>query len=146
MPRYLVVANLTLGGGALIEVLRDRVEQGSARFHVLVPASSPVEGWQSHDRRTDDTAALDRLDAALDRFRSLGADEVTGVVGNHRPVDAVGDVIRAQVQDPFDEIILSTLPAGPSKWLSMDLPSRVERTHRIPLTHVTARLGEPLQT
>ena len=36
----------------------------------------------------------------------------------------------------FDEIILSTLPAGVSKWLGRDLPSRVRRSFPLPLTHL----------
>jgi hypothetical protein len=36
----------------------------------------------------------------------------------------------------FDEIILSTLPAGPSRWLRQDLPHRLARVTRIPVTHV----------
>ncbi len=35
---------------------------------------------------------------------------------------AIGDALRDQL---FDEIILSTLPPGLSRWLKMDLPSRV---------------------
>jgi hypothetical protein len=39
----------------------------------------------------------------------------------------------------FDEIILSMLPAGISRWLAMDLPHRVRRKTNIPLTVITAR-------
>jgi hypothetical protein len=141
MPRYLVVANLTLGGDALREVLEKRVADGGARFHVLVPASPAATGWATHDEASDVAAARQRLDEALRRLRELGADEVTGQVGPARPVDVIGDVIRANADDPFDEIVLSTLPAGPSRWLAMDLPSRVARAHPIPLTHVESTEG-----
>jgi hypothetical protein len=138
MPRYLVVANLTLGGEPLQKVLRDRITQGGARLHVLVPASHSSEGWHSHDGETDAVAADHRLKEAMETFEQLGAEEVTGEVGPDRPVDVIGDVIRANAGDAFDEIILSTLPAGPSRWLAMDLPSRVARAHQLPLTHVEA--------
>lgn len=138
MPRYLVVANLTLGGDALLAVLRDRVGRGGARLHVLAPASHRPEGWHSHDAETDAVAAHHRLDDAMAAFKDLGADEVTGEMGTSRVVDAVGDVIRHHGRDTFDEIILSTLPAGPSRWIAMDLPSRIARVHDIPLTHVEA--------
>lgn len=139
MPRYLVVANLTLGGEELMDILRERVDRGGARFHVLAPASYPPEGWHAHDEEAAAVAAHRRLNEALNRFRDLGADEVTGEMGTARPLDAIGDVIRRNGKDTFDEIILSTLPAGPSRWLAMDLPTRVERVHKIPLTHVEAR-------
>lgn len=134
--RYLVVANLTLGGDALVSVLKERVAQGDARLHVLVPASHGPTGWRSHDAASDEAAARHRLDEALARFQDLGATEVTGEMGTARVVDCVGDVIRHHSDDPFDEIIVSTLPTGPSRWLAMDLPSRIARSHDIPVTHV----------
>lgn len=139
MPRYLVVANLTLGGEALLEVLRERIGRGGARLHVLAPASHRPEGWHAHDAETDAVAAHRRLNDALVAFKDLGADEVTGEMGTARVVDAIGDVIRHNARDTFDEIILSTLPAGPSRWLAMDLPRRIARAHAVPLTHVAAR-------
>ncbi len=138
MPRYLVVANLTLGGAELRELLKERIDRGNARLHVLVPATHEPGGWQSHDAETDAVDAHHRLKEAFETFELLGAEEVTGEVGPARPVDVIGDVIRANSTDRFDEIILSTLPAGPSKWLAMDLPSRIARAHDLPLTHVEA--------
>ncbi len=41
----------------------------------------------------------------------------------------------------FDEIILSTLPPGISRWLAWDLPHRVRRRTDIPLTVITTRDG-----
>lgn len=142
MPRYLVVANLTLGGRALEEVLRDRIARGGARLHVLVPAGHDPDTWRLVDEEADAVAAHHRLEAALTRFAELGAEEVTGETGPPRPVDVIDDVIRANGRDTFDEIILSTLPAGPSRWLAMDLPSRVARSQDIPVTHVEAAAEE----
>ncbi len=42
--------------------------------------------------------------------------------------------------EPFDEIILSTLPPGMSRWLKMDLPHRVEAVYGLPVTHI---IGQP---
>jgi hypothetical protein len=36
----------------------------------------------------------------------------------------------------FDEVIVSTLPTGASKWLQIDLPHRVERFTGAPVRHV----------
>lgn len=133
MRRCLVVANQTLGGQHLQAVLRERVAEGPCSFHVLVPATPPPELLTATEGQSR-AAATRRLAAAMDRFRSLGA-EVTGEVGDHNPIYAMNDVLRHQV---FDEIILSTLPPGTSKWLHQDLPHRAERMFNLPITHVIA--------
>lgn len=133
MRRYLVVANLTLGGEHLLRLLRERVAQGPCAFHVLVPASADPHVW-THDEASDYQLAARRLDEALERFEELHA-EVTGEVGDHRPVDAVLDALR---HGHFDEVVLSTLPAGASRWLRMDLVNRVRRAVDVPVTHVVA--------
>lgn len=133
MRRYLVVANQTLGGEHLEEELRELVSAGPCRFHVVVPATPPQEQWV-HTEGEAIAIAEERLERALDRFGGLGA-EVTGEVGGHRPLDAIRDAVR---HDDYDGIVLSTLPAGISRWLGMDLPHRVERTFDLPVTHVIA--------
>ena len=42
----------------------------------------------------------------------------------------------------FDEIILSTLPPGVSRWLALDLPARVRRRVAVPLTVVTRKVRD----
>ena len=132
MADYLVVANQTLGGRRLVEELRRRVQQGATRFHVVVPANVH-EGWTRTENEAY-VAAQERLDAALQQLAELGAD-VDGMVGSERPLDAIGDALRRW---QCDEIIVSTLPAGVSRWLGMDLVSRVERAYPLPVTHVEA--------
>jgi len=56
-------------------------------------------------------------------------------VGSHQPLDAIAAGLD---QGPFDEIILSTLPPGVSRWLKLDLPHRVERSFGLPVAHVQA--------
>lgn len=137
MRRYLVVANQTLGGEHLEEELRELASAGPCRFHVVVPATPPQEQWV-HTEGEAIAIAEDRLARALDRFGALDA-EVTGEVGGERPLDAIRDAVR---HDDYDGIVLSTLPAGISRWLGMDLPHRVERTFDLPVTHVIAE-GQP---
>ena len=131
MTRYLVVANQTLAGEHLLEQVRDCLSRGPCTFFVVVPATSPSD----HAVWTEGEAvalARERLDAALDAFRKLGA-EAEGDVGDPNPVDAIRDALRDR---EFDAVILSTLPPGISRWLGQDLPHRVERELDLPVIHV----------
>jgi GABA permease len=69
----------------------------------------------------------------LVRLRQIGA-TADGAVGDPDPVKAIEEVL---VQRAFDEIILSTLPQGISRWLALDLPHRIRRRTDIPLTVIT---------
>jgi hypothetical protein len=131
--RYLVVANQTLGGEHLAAAIRTRHQEGPAKFHVVVPATHPQDQatWTEGEARAN---AERQLSTALERFREMGTD-VDGEVGDESPLQAIGDAIGAET---YDEIILSTLPAGASRWLRQDLPHRVERSFGLPVTHVTA--------
>ena len=132
MARYLVVANQTLGGDDLLERMRELVADGSSEIHVLVPASvDPTEAF--HDEDSDRRLARERLDQALARFAELEA-TVTGEIGDHRPADAVGDLLRRG--ERFDRVIVSTLPAGISRWLRLDAVSQVERAVDVPVEHI----------
>jgi hypothetical protein len=134
MRDYLVVANQTLRGEHLLDELRRRIGQGPCRFHIVVPANRNPPGW-THTLDQARAIAQERLQEAIDQFAGLGA-EVDGQVGDERPLDAMLDALRRW---PCDEVILSTLPAGASRWLRMDLVSRASRVLPIPLTHVEAR-------
>ena len=131
MPSYLIVANQTLASPTLASAVADRVAAGHAKFHVVVPAT-PVPHGLTWDEGESNAAAHERLDAVLERLRALGA-EASGEVGSSDPVQAVLDACRAR---SVDEVILSTLPPGISRWLGQDLVSRVERSFAIPVTHV----------
>ena len=51
----------------------------------------------------------------------MGA-EADGEVGDRDPVMAVRDAMRGR---EVDEVIVSTLPKGMSRWLGEDVPSRL---------------------
>jgi hypothetical protein len=127
--RYLVVANRTLAGGELVSTLRDLAAGGPCAFHVLVPATPPPDHvWTEGEAHA---IARKRLELALARFADLG--EVTGEVGDEHPVDAIRDVLdRAE---RFTGVVLSTLKPGISRWLRLDLISRVE-SFGLPVIHV----------
>jgi hypothetical protein len=131
MRTCLVVANQTLGGEHLMEEVRARVAAGPYRFYILVPATRPLDHatWKEEESRA---AAATRLEEALASFRAAGA-EADGRVGDHNPLLAIDDALR---DVPADEIILSTLPPGVSRWLALDLPSRVRARVKVPVAHV----------
>ena len=135
LRRYLVVANQTLAGEPLVSRIRELARQGPCRFHLVVPATPPRDHvWTEGEARA---TAKARLDTALSRLADLDA-EVDGEVGDGNPMLAIEDALRDR--GPFDEILLSTLPPGLSKWLRVDLPHRVRSSFGLLVTHV---VGEP---
>ena len=122
----LVVANVTATSRELLDTLRERAARDRCRFTLVVPA--PTVGSVGRE------AAQRVLDEALAHFREAGL-EVDGVVGDPDPLAAV-----TEEWDPqrHDEIVISTLPTGVSKWLQVDLPRRVEKATDVQVTHVLA--------
>ncbi len=137
MHRYLVVANQTLSGGALVSKLRELAAEGPCSFHVLVPATPPHGHMYSEGEAR--AIAEQRLHTAFERFRDLGAEEITGEVGDEHPMYAISEVMQ---REAFDTIVLSTLPPKVSKWLKLDLVHRVRGTFDLPVIHVTGQ-SEP---
>jgi hypothetical protein len=134
--RCLVVANQTLGGAALMQTVSRRASEGM-HVHVVVPASEPAgEQAQAHSAAE---SAQRRLQEALERMRAAGVN-VTGVVGTADPMQVIRDALAAH---RYDEIIISTLPAGVSRWLHMDLPHRALREFQLPVEWIEARSDSP---
>jgi hypothetical protein len=133
MPSYLIVANQTLASPTLASAVEARVANGDATFHVVVPAT-PVPHGLTWDEDQSREAARERLGALIERLRDLGA-EATGEVGSSDPVQAVLDACRSQA---VDEVILSTLPPGISRWLGLDVPSQLKGALQVPVTVVIA--------
>jgi hypothetical protein len=131
MPTYLIVANQTLGGAELLDKVAELHAAGSCEFHLVVPATVPKEHltWTEGEART---IAARRLDEGLTRLRSVGA-SVDGEVGDASPVLAVDDALRHRT---VDGVIVCTLPIGMSRWLKLSLPDRIERKHKVPVTHL----------
>ena len=130
MKRVLVVANKTLCEQHLLDALRARRQAGPAMFHLLVPASHPAGSW------TDATAereARARLEEILDTL-AVGGIPAVGEIGDASPVTAVEDLLR---HESFDELIVSTLPSGLSRWQAQNVVRRLER-FGLPVTHVVA--------
>ena len=58
-----------------------------------------------------------------------------GLIGDADPVRAVAAALE---QGHYDDLIISTLPSHVSRWLHMDVPSRLQK-FGLPLTVVTAK-------
>ncbi len=120
----LVVASQTADSEELLRTLSARSERGPTQFTLLLPSPPGA----THDE------ARARLSQALERLRAAGL-EIDGQVGDSNPLTAI-----KEVWDPakFDEILVSTLPTGTSKWLQIDLPHRAERITGVHVEHVVA--------
>jgi hypothetical protein len=137
MHRYLVIANRTLCEQHLLDELdRRRTADPGCRFHLVVPASRPSGGFT--DGQCEEQAKA-RLDDALAALEANGF-TATGEVGDANPVYAVGDVMLREI-GRFDEIILSTLPVGASRWLADNMVRRLKRSTGLPVTHVIAEVA-----
>jgi hypothetical protein len=152
MSRVLVVANQTLGGSDLLQSIRDRMTKGPCEFTLLVPATAhahrestmdslsrrlattPLPGDVRGATEADYDHARRQLDIGIEQLHKVGA-EVDGAVGDANPIKAIEDALSRR---KYDEIILSTLPSGISRWLGQDLPHKLTRKFKGPVTVVIA--------
>jgi hypothetical protein len=134
VAKILVVANRTAESVELLEALRERAAQGDAEFTLLVPSTPHGVAWAA-DMHSGGSEAEGHMENAVERMRSAGLDVSGGTVGDPDPIAAVQDAVNFA---DYDEIVVSTLPGGISKWLKLDLPHRVERVTGLPTTHVIA--------
>jgi hypothetical protein len=126
MARQLVVVvgNQTLLSDRLRARLEEVTRGGAVDIHVVLPVL--------RDEELD--VALWRGRALAERLVAPGV-ELTVDAGVGDPVELVGKSIHhARV----DRVLVSTLPAGISKWLQADLPGRLRHLVHAPVEVVTA--------
>ena len=134
--RILVIANETVGGGALRNEIRSRSEGYNAEVLVVTPAlNSPVRHWTSDEDRAR-AEAQQRLEASLERLGRAGID-ARGEVGDGDPLQAIEDALRTF---GADEVIISTHPEGRSHWLERGVVSGARERFAVPITHVVVDL------
>ena len=133
--RVLVVAHKTAATPALIEAVRERAGRGPAKFTLLVP--NPAHGLHVvvDPEDVEDSEGKQVLELAIPLLEEAAGGRVEGLVGDPSPMNAIQDAINIH---GFDEVIISTLPARVSKWLKLDLPSKITGLG-LPVTTVTAR-------
>jgi hypothetical protein len=133
--RVLIVAHKTAATPALIDAVRERAQRGSCAFTLLVPnAAHGLHKVMDPEDQPEDEAR-DVLALALPLLEEAAGASVEGIVGDPNPMNAVQDAVNVR---GFDEIIVSTLPARVSRWMKLDLPSKIGGLG-LPVTTVTAR-------
>ena len=130
--RVLIVANRTAATDRLLGAVRERAEAGPATFHLLVPATPRGLHRVVDPEVAGRQEAEVQLEHALERLREAAGADVTGHVGDADPMAAISDTLHER---EIDEIIISTLPRRLSRWMRLDLPSKVRGLGK-PVTHV----------
>jgi hypothetical protein len=133
--RVLVVAHKTAATPALLEAVRERAQRGPATFTLLVPNAAHGLHVVVDPEDQEQSEAQQVIELAVPLLEDAAGGPVEGVVGDPSPMNAIQDAINLR---GFDEVIISTLPARVSKWLKLDLPSKVGGLG-LPVTTVTAR-------
>jgi hypothetical protein len=116
------VANRTAATEPLLSEIRRRAAIGPAEYHLVMPSSPHGlhRVVDPEDNGRDEATA--RLRHALPMLSAAAGTEVTGEVGSHDPLGAVADAVNG---GHYNEIIVSTLPRRVSRWLKLDLPSKI---------------------
>jgi len=134
MRRYLVVAHQTLTSAELLEAMKAKAAEEDTDFHLLVPLyhGGPGLTWTEGQDRA---MARRRLEEAQQQLTAEGL-TATGEVGSESPIESVDEVLRRDGLSTYAGIIVSTLPRHLSKWLKLDVPSRIERKTTLPVDHI----------
>jgi hypothetical protein len=132
--RVLIVANRTAATERLLDAVRERAHAGPATFHLLVPATPRGLHRVVDPEVAGRHEAEAQLELALERLREAAGAEVSGHVGDADPMAAISDTLHVH---EIDEIIISTLPRRLSRWVHLDLPSKMRGLGK-PVTHVEA--------
>jgi hypothetical protein len=134
--RVLVVAHRTAATQPLLDAVRERAARGPAQFTLLVPRAAHGLHKVVDPEDQSDEEAQAVIDQALPPLRDAAGADVEGIIGSdHDPHLAIEDAVNLH---GYDEIIISTLPARVSRWLKLDLPSKISGLG-LPVTQVTPR-------
>ena len=119
--RTLVVANQTIRGQSLLDLLKRKADEDRHSFIVITPQSGE-----------DPDAAPRRLASTLERLMDAKL-EAVGQVMDPDPYTAIQNALQYY---SIDEIVISTLPETRSGWLRNDLIERVRASTDRPVEHV----------
>ena len=125
MARYLLVAHQTAERRELLDAARELAAgDPAAEFTLLVPATPAGDLLVWEEGETRDLANR-RARSAASALRSQGLELTDVRVGDADPVVAIDDEYLAGHR--YDVIVISTLPTGISRWIKMDVVSRLQR-------------------
>lgn len=130
----LVMANRTAESPELLEALKARTAQGECEFTLVVPSTPHGLAWAA-DMSAGEGEAEHHREAFVEELRGEGLNVREAKVGDPDPLAAAEDAVNF---GDYDEVIVSTLPLKVSKWLRIDLPSKVKAATGLPVTHVVA--------
>ena len=119
----LVVANQTVLGEPLLELIRARAGKSPASFLIVSPQGESDGSYEEAEKR---------LLRAVTLLRSEGL-EVHGQISHPDPYAAVMQTVE---DERVDEIIVSTFPGARSGWLRRDLLQRLRTDTKLPVDHV----------
>src|SRR5262245_10135197 len=123
MARYLLVAHQTAESEELQQGARALAgEDPDAEFVLLVPAT-PVGNLLVWEEGQTAEVARRRAASARARLEQQGLRVVEARPGDQDPVAAIADELHSGVR--YAAIVISTLPAGVSRWMRMDVLSRI---------------------
>jgi hypothetical protein len=128
----LIVARRTADSPELLEAVARRARQGPCNFTLLVPAYRAAVSRLGDRFDPGQRAAERRIAAAVPLLSRAAGAEVVAVVGAGEPLVAVRDALAVM---GFDEVIVSTMAAGASRWLQLDLSRRI-RALGVPVVEV----------
>lgn len=132
--RILVITDRTAATPELLAAIRARAERGPAQFRVVVPNPAAAELHLLHpERHVKAMEAEVVLLHALPQIQDAAGSHVIGTVSvRHDPMDAIEEILHSE---PVDEIILSVVRHGLSRWLHQDLSHRLAH-FGLPITSV----------
>ena len=141
--RVLIVEHHTPVTQALLDAVQERARRGPCAFTLLIP--NPAHGLHKVVDPQDQSAspASAEIDRELPTLRQAACGmSVDGMVGDSDPVAAVEDAINLR---GFDEIIVSAPSPRVSRWLKLDLPSKISGmglpVHTVEPSHDTGAAG-----
>jgi len=136
---YLLVANETAESPEMLHAVAEiNAGDPDAEFVIVIPAT-PLNLLQQFEGTAKSARGLaaQRAQSTRRHLEGLGIRVRSTRIGSWDPYVAIEEELMT---DTYEAIVLSTLPPGVSRWLRMDLPSRVARRHpETTLVHVVSR-------